>query len=177
MANTKYEEIRHQIKSGDAIFFKANYKNRTLWDKLQIFAIQLFTLSKYTHCGFVVRLGDRLMLCDMTKSRGCSLSPLSEAGDFIIESAPREMKRATGEWVLKQLGHLRYSVPEAIEGGLGILGASHDSESMCAELLRDMLFMDGYENLPKIVTPESLREWCANGWGGARKAPESILKE
>lgn len=168
LTTEKYQARRSQIKSGDAVFMKPDYSHGSLLDKAKRLLIQWWTKSEYTHCGFVVEYATpsvrRLMLCDMTK-RGCCLTPLSEAGEFWFASAPRKMKASTGEWVLSKLGKLQYSELEAAFGGIGILGPSENAKSMCAELLRDMLKMDGYKNLPSVVTPESLRLWCINGWG------------
>ena len=168
LTTEKYQAHRSQIKSGDAVFMKPNNRSGSLLDKAKRLLIQLWTKSEYTHCGFVIKYATpsvtRLMLCDMTKN-GCCLTPLSEVGDFWFASAPRQMKESTGEWVLSKLGKLQYSELEAAFGGLGILGPSENEKSMCAELLRDMQKKDGYKNLPSVVTPESLRIWCINGWG------------
>lgn len=107
-----YSNYRSQIKSGDFIAYTSKYKSG--WTSIWGFLVSLFTLSRYSHVGIALWLGDRLFLvsADIPEVK---LELLSKTKPFYHVPMDLEWNEARTEDLLEHLGE-RYSILEAIKG-------------------------------------------------------------
>lgn len=147
---SNYSEYRKNIKSGDFIAYRSRY--RSGWTSWLGFMVSLFSLSRYSHVGVAIELGERLFLvsADIPEVK---LELLSKTKPFYHVPMNIEWSSQNTENLLKHLGE-RYSILEAIKG---YFRKNNDENDLwfCTEFAKDF-----YKTLDipfsKDMTPQDM---------------------
>lgn len=147
----RYNDVRPSIKSGDVLVW-----HYTDW---YMRLVSLFTTSKYNHIGVAIVISGRVMVLEAV-GRGVQLNPLSEHLPCYLITMPDYWNADLETFAFSTVGH-KYSVWQAILGGLGLLDAGKDNRWQCAELTNTVLsssrMAEGAEDTPTSIV-ETLME-------------------
>lgn len=126
-----YNEYKDNIKSGDLIAY-TTLSSYTFTGILS-FLVKLFTLSRYTHVGIAIELGNRLFLisADIPEVK---LEPLENTKPFYHVPMNVDWKPEYTEKLLSHIGE-RYSVLEAIKGYFN-MNNPNDKSWFCTEFVK-----------------------------------------
>lgn len=145
------EYWRDNIKSGDFIAYTSKYK--TGWSSLWGFLISFFTLSRYSHVGIALRLGERVFLASADLPE-VKLEPLYKTRPFYHVSMNVEWNDKFTEEIIKHIGE-KYSIIEAIRGMFKIHNESND-KWFCTEFVKVMYEKLGIMTFEGDMTPEGM---------------------
>ena len=146
----KLSEYRKNIKSGDLIAYKSRYRKG--WTSWLGFMVSLFSMSRYSHVGIALWLGERLFLvsADIPEVK---LELITRTNPFHHIALGMEWSDRHTEELLKHLGE-PYSIIEAIRGYMG----SNDETNnkwFCTEFARVFYQKFGYE-FGDDLTPQGI---------------------
>jgi len=148
----KYTDVRPTIKSGDVLVW-----NSKSW---HLKLVSFFTTSQYNHIALVVVVSGRVMILEATL-KGVTLTPLSEELPCYLISLPQYWNNQVQELAFSSLGN-KYSIWQAILGGLGLLDPGKDDRWQCAELVSVVLasagMIDKFEMTPVLLVEQLIEQ-------------------
>lgn len=157
-----YEEIRHKIKTGDMLLWRAT-KEGTFRNILERWFVTHGTSSPYSHVGIAWVGGGRVWVMEIT-THGCAPRLLSSCGDFDWVSSPKELSEQALTYAFDCFGVWIYSRTQAVLGALKRLVVGNDLKGQCAEYFLAVHAVDKTEPTT-IATPAACAEGAMKNWG------------
>ncbi len=165
----KYSEIREQLSTGDVVLFH----RQEGWRGFVSWIISKVTGSPFTHCGMVLKIGERIMLVEARETMGVTMRPLS---DIQVSFKIFHIEKITGfeevlaDEMLSKIG-AKYDWFGAFLAAFKL--PRKNNRWFCSEFVGEVLERAEY-HLHKVPTPADINNYLeknntANVWVKAPK--------